>query len=376
MKISALLLPIACLLIITSCTQKESTNDPQERLAALKKQAKEINDEIKSLQAQIAQSDTSQSSKSKLVAVDTLFTTDFAYYIDVQGTVESDLNVLAAPQMPGIVTAIYVKEGDQVPQGKILASLDASTVRKAMDEVNTGLTLAQTLYEKQKRLWDQQIGSEAQFLQAKNQKDQLEQKLKTLEAQLAMSYIKAPVSGTVDVVQLKLGEMASPGFNGIRVVNNHQMSIKANLSDKYLEQVKKGDPVIVEIPETNQQFRSSVKYCSNSISTQTRTFSIEIAIPSGQMKYKSNQALRLKINSKNVKKALVISSNLIQTSISGEEYILVAEQSNGFWFAKRKNIVTGISYQGKTEVTSGLTEGDKIITDGFSELVDGQMIAL
>ena len=361
---------------IIGCGPKEIPSDPQARLAELKKQAKEINDEIKTLQAQLAASDTSQTAKAKIVSIDTLKKSDFAYYIDVQGIVESDLNVLAAPQMPGLVTAIHVKEGDVVAQGKILASLDASTIRKGIAEVQTGLDLAKTLYDKQKRLWDQQIGSEAQYLQAKNQKEQLEQKRKTLEAQLDMSFIKAPVSGTVDAVQLKIGEMASPGFNGVRVVNNREMSIKAQLSDKYLNDVKKGDAVIVETPENGKQYPSFIKYCSNSISTQTRTFAVEVALPAGKNLFLTNQALRLKINSKNIKKALVISSNLIQTSIAGEEYVLVAEESNGFWFARRKNITAGISYQGMTEITAGLKEGDRVISTGFSELVDGQMIAL
>lgn len=361
---------------IIGCGPKEVPSDPQARLAELKKKAKEINDEIKTLQAQLAASDTSQTAKAKMVSIDTLKKSDFAYYIDVQGIVESDLNVLAAPQMPGLVTTIHVKEGDVVSQGKILATLDASTIRKGIAEVQTGLDLAKTLYDKQKRLWDQQIGSEAQYLQAKNQKEQLEQKLKTLEAQLDMSYIKAPVSGTIDAVQLKIGEMASPGFNGVRVVNNREMSIKAQLSDKYLNDVKKGDAVIVETPENGKQYRSFIKYCSNSISTQTRTFAVEVALPAGKNLFLTNQALRLKINSKNIKKALVISSNLIQTSISGEEYVLVAEESNGFWFARRKNITAGISYQGMTEITAGLKEGDRVISTGFSELVDGQMIAL
>ncbi|MBK8955142.1 MAG: efflux RND transporter periplasmic adaptor subunit [Saprospiraceae bacterium] len=363
--------------IILSCNQPAKESDPAAQLIALKQQAKEINDQIKALQVQIAESDTSsQSRKSKIVVVDTLQPQDFSYFIDVQGLVESDLNVLAAPQTPGVVTAIYVREGEKVNSGKILAALDAGPLRKAMDEVKTGLDLANTLYDKQKRLWDQQIGSEAQYLQAKNQKEQLEQKLKTLEAQIALSYIKAPVTGTVDAVKLKIGEMASPGMHGIRVVNNREMSIKAQLSDKHVNDVKKGDKVIIGIPEKNLEFQSRIQFVSSSIDPRTRTFTIEVAIPKATYTFNSNQSVRLKINSSNIDKALVVSSNLIQTSINGEEYILVAEPADGFWYARRKNILSGISYQGKTVVKNGLSAGDKIISSGYSELVDGQLIAL
>lgn len=364
-------------LFVFACQSGPKETDPHAQLQALKQQAKEINDQIKALQIQIAETDTSaQTKKYKIVAVDTLKLQDFAYFIDVQGIVESDLNVLTAPQTPGVVTEILVKEGDFVQAGRIMAKLDAGPVRKALEEVKTGLSLANTLYDKQKRLWDQQIGSEAQYLQAKNQKEQLEQKLQTLEAQLALSYLKAPVSGIVDEITLKLGEMASPGFNGIRVINNKEMSIKAQLSDKYVNEVKRGDPVIIEIPEKNIQFPSRIHYVSNSISPRTRTFAIDVSLPKVKYTFNSNQSLRLKINTTNISKALVISTNLIQTSINGEEYVLVAEEENGFWHARRKNILSGISYQGQTVIKEGLAAGDRIISSGYSELVDGQMIAL
>ncbi|MBK9107515.1 MAG: efflux RND transporter periplasmic adaptor subunit [Saprospiraceae bacterium] len=377
MKLQLLKSAAFLFIFLTSCQNKTIESDPQSKLAELKQQAKDINDQIKALQIQIAESDTTNlSKKSKIVVVDTLKPIDFAYYIDVQGLVESDLNVLASPQTPGVVTAIYVNEGEKVQAGKILATLDAGPIRKAQEEIKTGLDLAITLYDKQKRLWDQQIGSEAQYLQAKNQKEQLEQKLKTLDAQIAMSYIKAPVSGTVDAVLLKIGEMAAPGMSGIRVVNNNEMSIKAQLSDKYVNEVKKGDKVSIEIPGKNLEFNSRIEYVSNSISARSRTFIIDVALPKSKYTFNSNQSVRLKINSSNIPKALVISTNLIQTSINGEEYVLIAVQENGFWHAKRKNITTGISYQGQTEIKQGLTAGDQIISSGYSELVDGQMIAL
>jgi len=362
---------------IIACKPSPEPGDPRQQLASLREQAKQLNQQIRQLELQIASSDsTGSTKKARLVQVDTLKKQNFAYFIDVQGLVESDLNLLVSPQMPGVVAAIYVREGDRVTQGKVLASLDASALRKGLEEVKTGLALATTVFEKQQKLWDQQIGSELQYLQAKNGKEQLEQKLKTLEAQLAMTTIRAPVSGVVDQVLLKLGEMANPGMQGIRVVNNQKMKIKANISDRYIAEVKQGDKVLVEIPERGLELSSRINYCSNYISPRTRTFSIEVGIPSNGVTFHNNQAVRLKVNSRNVPGALVVSSNLIQTSISGEQYVLVAEESNGFWFARRRTVVAGIAYQGQTEISEGLLPGDKVIVSGYSELVDGQMITL
>lgn len=366
------------LMIATSaCNSNQEPGDPRQQLSSLREQARQLNQQIRQLEIQIAASDSSGTGKkSRLVQVDTLEKQNFAYFIDVQGVVESDLNLLVSPQMPGVVAAIYVREGDRVSQGKVLASLDASALRRGLDEVRTGLELATTVFERQQKLWEQQIGSELQYLQAKNGKEQLEQKLKTLEAQLAMTTVRAPVSGVVDQVLLKLGEMANPGMQGVRVVNNQKMKIKANISDRYIAEVKGGDKVFVEIPERGLELASRINYCSNYISPKTRTFSIEVGLPSNGVTFHNNQAVRLKINSRNVPGALVVSTNLIQTSISGEQYVLVAEESNGFWIARRKTVVPGISYKGQTEIAEGLLPGDKIIVSGYSELVDGQMISL
>ena len=168
--------------ILIHCSKAPEKKDPKTKLAELKTQVKELNEQIKELQLQIAEKDTSAvQAKSKLVKIDTLKKRDFSYYIELQGIIDARENVLAAPQMPGVVTSINVREGDLVKTGQILATLDGSTVRKAIDEVKTGWEMANTMFNKQKRLWEQNIGSEAQYLQAKNQKEQLEQKLKTLQ---------------------------------------------------------------------------------------------------------------------------------------------------------------------------------------------------
>lgn len=377
MKSTLFYLLLSLQLVAWSCSKPAETTDPKAKLAALKSQVKELNDQILELQLQIAQTDTTApSGKAKLVETDSVFKRDFRHYIEVQGTVDANQNVLASPEMPGVVRSIYVKEGDVVSQGKILAALDGSTIRKGMDEVRTGLSLAQTMYEKQKKLWEQNIGSEAQYLQAKNQKEQLEQKMKTLESQLAMTYIKAPVSGVVDEVKLKLGEMANPGFSGIRVVNDKSMKIKAKLSDSYLGKVKKGDKVLIVIPGQEKNLESAITFISKTINPQTRTMIIEASLPSGSRNFVTNQAVSMKINNGFIKDAIVVSSNLVQRSIQGEDYVLVAEASGNLVYARKRTVETGMEYNGETQIVKGLQPGDRLITTGFSELVDGQLIAL
>ncbi|MBK8449201.1 MAG: efflux RND transporter periplasmic adaptor subunit [Saprospiraceae bacterium] len=308
--------------------------------------------------------------------MDSLRSRDFKHFIELQGTVSADQNVLAAPQMPGVVTAIFVKEGDFVSPGKILATLDGTTIKKGMDELKTGLNLANTMFEKQKKLWDQNIGSEAQYLQAKNQKEQLESKMQTLQSQLAMTYIKSPISGTVDDVHLKIGEIANPGFAGIRVVNNKNMKVLAKISDNYQGKLKKGDKIMIHIPESAKSIESTIRFISKTIDPKTRSFIIESSLPSGSSDFISNQSVKLKINNGTLKSAIIVSSNLVQKSIQDENYILVAESTNGSLFAKKRTVETGVEYNGETQIIKGLQIGDLIITIGYNELVDGQLISL
>ncbi|MBK6545947.1 MAG: efflux RND transporter periplasmic adaptor subunit [Saprospiraceae bacterium] len=368
---------IFSLLLTSACNNSTNDADPKAKLEVLKKQAQEIDVQIKEIEAKIAASDTTAPvAKSKLVKVDSLRSRDFKHFIELQGTVSADQNVLAAPQMPGVVTAIFVKEGDFVSPGKILATLDGTTIKKGMDELKTGLNLANTMFEKQKKLWDQNIGSEAQYLQAKNQKEQLESKMQTLQSQLAMTYIKSPISGTVDDVHLKIGEIANPGFAGIRVVNNKNMKVLAKISDNYQGKLKKGDKVMIHIPESDKSIESTIRFISKTIDPKTRSFIIESSLPSGSSDFISNQSVKLKINNGTLKSAIIVSSNLVQKSIQGENYILVAESTNGSLFAKKRTVETGVEYNGETQIIKGLQIGDLIITIGYNELVDGQLISL
>ncbi|MEO6190194.1 MAG: efflux RND transporter periplasmic adaptor subunit [Saprospiraceae bacterium] len=364
-------------LLLVYCKQK-ATLSPTEEVEQLKANILASNKRIKELEIIIQQSDTSSLSKikkAKKVIVDTIKLQDFQHYVEAQGMVDAELNVLAAPQMPGVILRINVKEGDYVRIGQILASMDANSIRQGIEEVKTGLALATTMYEKQKSLWEQNIGSEAQYLMSKNQKEQLEKKIVTLNSQLSMSTIKSPVNGTIDEIKVKIGEMASPGINGIRVVNNSKLKIKAKLSDMYSHLVKKGNTVLIYFPDTEKEIESTLSFVSQAVNMSSRTILVEANLPSSP-EFKSNQTAKIKINDSKLKNVIVINSNLIQKSINGEDYVLVSELQDGIYRAKKKVIEVSTEYNGYSVIKSGLKKGETIISMGYIELVDGQIIQI
>ncbi|MBK9272178.1 MAG: efflux RND transporter periplasmic adaptor subunit [Saprospiraceae bacterium] len=368
---------LAVLTIGFSCGPQKA-KDPAMELAELKQKVAEYNARIAELESLVSvDSSTSNSTrKLKLVQIDTLLNQDFNEYLEIQGMVDAEFNLVASPQMPGVVQSIMVKVGDPVRKGKTMATLDGSTIRQAMEEVKTGLELAETMYQKQKDLWDQKIGSEAQFLQAKNQKLQLEERLKSLQTQLSLSQITSPIDGVVDEIKLRIGEMASPGFNGIRVVNDKSLSVKAKVSDLYAGKIKKGDKVSLSFPDLNKTIQSTISYAGQTVNLSSRTVIVEAKIPPGHIGIKANQLVKMKINNGVIKNTIVIPANLIQTTIDGEFYVLIAEKSETGWEARKKIINPDVSYNGYTVINKGLKTGEFLITQGFGDIVDGQKIKI
>ncbi len=345
----------------------------KKKLDKYKIQLQELELKIAELEKEIALIDTTGSTglKARLVKVDTLKGTQFVHYIDIQGTIDSDENIMVSPEMPGIITAIHVKEGDRVSRGTLLANMDASALSNTLEEVKTSLALATTAYEKQKRLWDQNIGSEIQYLQAKTQKESLENRVKTIEAQIAMTRIKSPIAGTVDAVNVKIGEMANPGMSGIRVVNLDKVKVKAMVSDNYIANIRKGDDVIIELPDIGKVITSKISFVGQVINQQNRSFAIEVKLDNKEKMLRPNMIAKLKINDQKLEDVLVVSSNLIQRA-GKQRFIMVAVNENGKYYARKREIATGTEYDGKTVITSGLSKGDLIIVSGQNEVVDGQ----
>ncbi len=296
------------------------------------------------------------------------------HYLTLQGTVDSDKNIAVSPKMPGTVTAVYVKEGDAVRAGQVMAVIDDAVMRQNVAELKTGLELATTVYEKQKNLWDQKIGSEIQYLQTKNNKESLERRLATLNEQLAQTRVTAPISGTVDAVGLRVGEPANPGTTTIRVVNLSDMKVLAKVADTYINTVRKGDEALVEL-NSGEKMTGKVSFVGKVVNPQTRTFDVEIALPNKGGLLKPNMLANISINDQTKENALVVNQNLIQRTESGD-VVYVAKVNGNQTTAQLRKIKTGISYNGEVVVTEGLQPGDQLITVGYQDLVDGQPLKI
>ena len=298
-------------------------------------------------------------------------TQDFNHYIKVSGNVEAEQYAFISPQANGQITKIYVNEGDYVKKGDLLIQLNDNIIRNTISEVENSLNLATITFKKQENLWKQKIGSEIQYLQAKTQKESLEKKIKTLNSQLALTQIRAPFSGYVDNIVLKEGELASPGIRVLELVNLKKMLIKADISEKYLSKINKGDTVKITFPD----FPNIVKYAQISrigkiVNPNNRAFKIEVKFNNYDEKIKPNIIASLKIRDQLIKNAIAVPSIIIKNDFE-KKFIFVAKKQGNSYIAKKIIVETGISYKDKTVITKGLNIGDKYIYEGFNLVTDG-----
>jgi membrane fusion protein (multidrug efflux system) len=350
------ILPIAiAAALLASCSgeKKEGLTGKKEELTKLKTE----------------QSET----EKKIVTVQPLTVGTLSHYVELQGSIDAKNSVMVTPKSGGAVTAVYVREGDQVKTGTVLAKVDDSILRESIEEVKSQLTLANTIFTKQKNLWDQRIGTEIQFLQAQNNKEGLEKKLVTLNAQLSQSRITAPISGVVDQVNVKVGETAAPGAGVFRVVNLSNLKVTAKVSDTYAASVKRGDEILISFPDLQKDYKAKVSFVSTTVDPLSRTFTIEANLPSSAV-LKPNMVAKVQINDATKKDALIVDQNIIQGTEKGQ-VVYVAVNENGKKIAKAKIVKTGLIYNGKIEVKEGLQAGDEIITTGYQEVSDGQTIS-
>lgn len=367
--------------LLAACSQEKNRNagpsdlqSKRDELAKLKSEQVELNAKVKTLEGELAKLDPKKAEEARVkeVTVAPLSPSTFKHFVELQGTIDAKNNVQVSPKSGGVVTAVYVREGDNVRAGQPIAKVDDQLLRESISEVKTQLSLANTVYEKQEALWKQQIGTEIQYLQAKNNKESMERRLSTLNAQLGQSTVTAPISGVVDQVVIKVGQSAAPGMGLVRVVNLSQLKVVAKVADTYSGSVHKGDAVTVEFPDINKKLNSRISFVATIVDPSTRTFTIEAPLPSDNA-LKPNMLARIKINDQTQAKAIVINQNLIQNTENGQ-LVYVAVNEGGKKVAKAKTVKTGQSYGGQIEVTQGLQAGDQIVTAGYQDLVDGQPI--
>jgi RND family efflux transporter MFP subunit len=365
-------------ILFFACGQKEKGDlaGKKEALAALKSEKSAIDKKISQLESEISLLDTNsgKSQKIKQVSSTTLAPEQFQHFVSVQGSVEADENVMVTSKMPGLITSIKVRQGDMVKQGQILAVLDDDVLQKSIDEVKIGLAQVVVMYEKQKSLWDQKIGTEMQYLGLKNQKESLEKKLITLKSQESQTLVTAPFSGVIDEVFVKQGSLASPGIPLMQLVNVNLLKAVAKVPDSYVAYIKEGDNVSVRFPDLDKTISATVGYVGRIVDPLSRTFKIEVKVPSENGSLKPNLLAMIQINDKTSKSAIVIEENIIQPTEAGKIVFVTAEEK-GQKIARQKTVTTGLSYNGKVEILSGLSAGENLITTGYQDLADNQPIS-
>lgn len=364
-------------LLLAACGGGASGNKTQElkdQINAKKSELSKLQGEIADLQAQLLKLDPNSAKAGKPVQLLTLAPTTFVHSIDIQGRVDAEESVTVGPQMPGMIKRVLVQPGDAVSAGQLLAELDADAMIQQLGALKVQRELTKQIYDRQRNLWDQKIGTEVQFLQAKAGYEAVEKQVSALEAQIDMARIKAPMGGIVDNVGLKVGEMANPGFSTILIVNSSKLRVKGEVAEGYVAKVKTGNPVTIELPDAGKTIDAKVTYSGRSINRLNRTFNVEVAIGNDK-DVVPNMVAVMKIEDYRKDDQIVVPLACIQKGADGKSFVYVAVNRNGKLFAERREIAYTMTYNGKVQVEEGLKAGDQIVTEGYAELNNGDEIS-
>lgn len=366
---------LASSLVLASCGG--GTKDPNAELTKLKADQAATQAKIAELEAKTGASKATEANAAVPVSVLKVAPQNFAGYLEVQGRVDFDQNATVGARAAGTLTSVRVQRGDRVSKGQVLATVDAGILDANIAELRTRMDLARIVYEKQAGLWKQQIGTEIQYLQAKNTYEGLQRNLATLNQQRALYNVVAPYGGTVDNVIPKLGETVAPGAPVVQLNSGQGGKVLADVSEAYAGSIKAGDKALVSLPDLgNEEIESTVRTVSRTISASSRTFTVELRLPSTQAsKLRPNMVASVRIQNYGQANATVLPVDLIQHD-EENAYVLVVSREGGKAVAAKRVIKTGQTYNGKQEITSGLKPGDEVISAGYQNLNEGQALAI
>ncbi|MDA0195408.1 MAG: efflux RND transporter periplasmic adaptor subunit [Bacteroidetes bacterium] len=343
------------------------------KLADLRSQARKIEHDIKQLESEIVKLDPEYDKNSNniiLVSTASIEPTEFEHKIEIRGTVESRNNVVVSTEFGGRIETISIREGQNVSKGQVLMTIDAEVTRNTIAEIETSLELAQIIFERQSKLWEQKIGTEIQFLEARNRKESLERSLATSKSRLALSVVRAPFAGSIDEIPVRIGEMATPGMPLLRIVNPNDMYIQADISEIHIGRFKEGQHVDIHFPSQNKNLVSKITAVSQVINRENRTFSMEIELRAVDFTIKPNQVTILKLTDYMNDEAIVVPTRLIQRDDEGT-FVFGIDGNSSNPSASKIHVITGFSYNSQTEITDGLVDGDLIVNEGFRDVSQG-----
>lgn len=354
--------------LIFSCGSKEGVEAKKEKLATLKEQVGTLNSEIKSLETELAQLDpefAKTNKKSILITTASARKGAFTHYVELTGSVLSKKNVSISSETAGRILEIPAIEGMRVSRGQILAKIDAEALERNIEEMQTSLELATTIFQKQERLWNQKIGTEIQYLEAKNRKVGLEKSLAAMKSQFGKALVKAPFNGTVESVQVRIGELVQPGMPMFQFVGESELFIQADVSESFVGVLRKGDSVEVVFPSLNKSMTTKVSAVGGIINPNNRTFNVEVFLPTIP-DVKPNMISVLKIQDYANKEGIIVPAHLILSDTKGD-YVFTVENNNT---AKKKYVKRGLTFGDETEILEGLTGTETLVDKGFREVGD------
>lgn len=370
---------IVIIAALVSCGGKQEGNQDlagkKATLETLTKQRDALNNQINALQTEINQlSGGAIAEKMKLVEATALATQDFSHYIELQGKVSTENVSYVTPRgMGGQVKQIYVKQGDVVKKGQLLMKLEDGIVQQNIKQVESQLAFAKNIFSRQENLWSEGIGTEIQFLSAKNNVESLEKQLGLVKEQLSTTLVTAEVSGVIETVGIKVGEtfIGNP-MATIVIVNPGNLKAVVDVPENYISKVKRGMPAIITIPDLNESFNSQISVVSETINVTSRSFVAESKLPS-KSNIKPNQVALIKLLDHQAKNAIVVPVETVQTDEKGK-YVYVMVEEKGKKIARKRSINIGEFYDELIEVKSGLAVNDQLITKGFQGLYEGQLL--
>lgn len=336
----------------------------------------ELESQLKQLSLKIKELDPQE--KIPLITTFAAKESKFIHYVELQGSVDTKQNILIYPEFSGILTNMYVQEGQKVSKGQTLAKIDDGGLSQQLAQLQIQADLAKTTFERQKRLWDQNIGSEIQYLQAKSSYEAQQQAVNQLQQQVARTIVKAPFSGTIDDVITEQGSFVTPGQTAlIRIVNLDDMYIETDVPESYISSVTEGKKVEVDFQILGTTMEAEVRQAGSFINPSNRTFKAEVAITNKNESIKPNLTAKLRINDYTNEKAILIPLSIISENADGEQYVYtITNKTDSIATAKRTIITTGKTQGDDIEVLTGLDNNDEIIQEGARSVKDGQEVKI
>ena len=316
-------------------------------------------------------------SKYPIVSTTKIIEQKFKHYVELQGDVKSDKVISIYPEFSGMINEIFIKSGENVDEGQILATIDDGGLKQQLSQLQITYNLAKTTYERQERLWNQKIGSEIQYLESKSMFEAQSKAIEQLNKQLSKTIIRAPFSGTVDNVIVKKGEVVYPGRSNLMLlVNMQEMYVESKVPENYINSITKGKDVIIEAPVLNMILKSKISLVANYINPLNRTYRIEAEIPDNNYKIKPNLNVKIRVNDYTNENAILILLNHINIDSNNEEYVYKIIKKDGKNYASKTIIETGRNNGDFIEVLKGVNISDEIVSEGARKITNNSEVKI